>query len=63
MNTSHHKFKFLATAIVLLFFVFQPLDAQSRRRSNKNTVHYPESTYASLKYRSIGPFRGGVLLR
>jgi len=59
MNTSHHKFKFLATAIVLLFFVFQPLDAQSRRRSNKNTVHYPESTYASLEYRSIGPFRGG----
>lgn len=59
MNTSHHKFEFLATAIVLLFFVFQPLDAQSRRRSNKNTVHYPESTYASLEYRSIGPFRGG----
>lgn len=59
MNTSHHRFEFLATAIVLLFFVFQPLNAQSRRRSNKNTVHYPESTYASLEYRSIGPFRGG----
>ncbi|MGA1776289.1 MAG: WD40/YVTN/BNR-like repeat-containing protein, partial [Flavobacteriaceae bacterium] len=59
MNTSLHRFEFLATAIVLLFFVFQPLNSQSRGRSNKNTVHYPESTYASLEYRSIGPFRGG----
>ncbi|MBL6662112.1 MAG: glycosyl hydrolase, partial [Flavobacteriaceae bacterium] len=44
----------------MLFFVaLQPADAQSKRKNKKATVSYPESTYESLEYRSIGPFRGG----
>ena len=49
---------FLNTSIVFLI-VFQTLSSQSKKRSKKNIITYPESTYASLKYRSIGPFRGG----
>ncbi|HCQ24341.1 MAG TPA: glycosyl hydrolase, partial [Flavobacteriaceae bacterium] len=50
---------FLNIAFILFLVAFQPADAQSKRKNKKATVSYPESTYESLEYRSIGPFRGG----
>jgi photosystem II stability/assembly factor-like uncharacterized protein len=50
---------FLYIAFILFFVALQPADAQSKRKNKKATVSYPESTYESLEYRSIGPFRGG----
>ena len=49
----------LYIAFILFFVALQPADAQSKRKNKKATVSYPESTYESLEYRSIGPFRGG----
>ena len=45
--------------IFLLFITYNSLEAQSRKRANKNKITYPESTYESIKYRSLGPHRGG----
>ncbi|MFL2603573.1 MAG: WD40/YVTN/BNR-like repeat-containing protein [Flavobacteriaceae bacterium] len=45
--------------IYLLFITYNSLEAQSRKRANKNKITYPESTYESIKYRSLGPHRGG----
>lgn len=50
---------FLYIAFILFFVALQPADAQSKRKNKKATVSYPDSTYESLEYRSIGPFRGG----
>ena len=52
------KAKILFT-IYLLFITYNSLEAQSRKRVNKNKITYPESTYESIKYRSLGPHRGG----
>ena len=52
------KAKILFT-IYLLFITYNSLEAQSRKRANKNKITYPESTYESIKYRSLGPHRGG----
>ena len=46
-------------AISLLLITYNSLEAQSRKRANKNKITYPESTYESIKYRSLGPHRGG----
>ena len=45
--------------ISLLLIIHNSLEAQSRKRANKNKITYPESTYESIKYRSLGPHRGG----
>lgn len=45
--------------IYLLFITYNSLEAQSRKRANKNKITYSESTYESIKYRSLGPHRGG----
>ena len=52
------KTKILFT-ISLLLIIHNSLEAQSRKRANKNKITYPESTYESIKYRSLGPHRGG----
>jgi len=52
------KAKILFT-ISLLLIIHNSLEAQSRKRANKNKITYPESTYESIKYRSLGPHRGG----
>ena len=52
------KAKILFT-IYFLFITYNSLEAQSRKRANKNKITYPESTYESIKYRSLGPHRGG----
>ena len=52
------KAKILFT-IYLLFITYNSLEAQSRKKANKNKITYPESTYESIKYRSLGPHRGG----
>ena len=52
------KAKILFT-ISLLLITYNSLEAQSRKRANKNKITYPESTYESIKYRSLGPHRGG----
>ena len=52
------KAKILFT-IYLLLITYNSLEAQSRKRVNKNKITYPESTYESIKYRSLGPHRGG----
>ena len=50
----------LFCSIVLLFFVIQPSVGQRKKRNVKeNTLVYPEQAYAPLKYRSLGPHRGG----
>ena len=46
-------------AISLLLITYNSLEAQSGKRANKNKITYPESTYESIKYRSLGPHRGG----
>ena len=58
MKTFDLKAKILFT-IYLLFITYNSLEAQSRKRANKNKITYPESTYESIKYRSLGPHRGG----
>lgn len=58
MNRFHTAKLFLFT--LLLFFVVHPSLAQRKKRNqDKNTQVYPQETYASLQYRSIGPHRGG----
>lgn len=53
------------TLLLLLFIIIYPADAQRRNR-NKSTEEksptsaiVPEKVYNSLKWRNIGPFRGG----
>jgi photosystem II stability/assembly factor-like uncharacterized protein len=53
----YHKFFF--TFFILSLVTFQPSDAQSKRKNNKSEISYPQTTYESLHYRSIGPHRGG----
>ncbi|MDA8877721.1 glycosyl hydrolase [Flavobacteriaceae bacterium] len=59
MKNLYYSGQLIFVAFILLFAAFQPLNAQSKRKTKKVTLAYPESTYESLKYRSIGPFRGG----
>ena len=59
MKNLYRQPHFLGIAFILFFIAFQPVNAQSKRRTKKVTVSYPENTYESLEYRSIGPFRGG----
>ena len=58
MKIFNLKAKILFT-ISLLLITYNSLEAQSRKRANKNKITYPESTYESIKYRSLGPHRGG----
>ena len=46
--------------ILITLFICSPSWGQRRKKqSNKTVITYPEKSYASLKYRSIGPHRGG----
>jgi photosystem II stability/assembly factor-like uncharacterized protein len=46
--------------ILTTLFICSPSWGQRRKKqSNKTVITYPEKSYASLKYRSIGPHRGG----
>ena len=48
--------------ILLCLVIFLTTVAYSQKRKNKtttNTIHYDESVYNALKWREIGPFRGG----
>ena len=42
----------------ILLFSFETV-AQRKNKSQKNKVSYDQSLYSSLKFREIGPFRGG----
>ena len=53
------KAKILFTISLLFTLTNNSLEAQSRKRVNKNKISYSEATYESLKYRSLGPHRGG----
>ena len=51
---------FLFISIFISFLTIQPFFAQRKKRANQSKIlSYPENTYESLSYRSIGPFRGG----
>ncbi|MGI9541428.1 MAG: WD40/YVTN/BNR-like repeat-containing protein [Flavobacteriaceae bacterium] len=50
---------FLFSALFFSFLFFQPFYGQRKKRANQTTLSFPEATYESLSYRSIGPFRGG----
>ena len=45
--------------LILFFSINQVSNSQSKRSSKKDILTIPESIYESLKYRSIGPHRGG----
>ena len=54
--------KFGPLTVVLLFvFIFgsSNLNAQKVKSNQKSTNEYPTELYSSLKYRLVGPFRGG----
>ena len=53
------KTKILFTISLLFTLTNNYLEAQSRKRVNKNKISYSEVTYESIKYRSLGPHRGG----
>ena len=56
MKNSH----FLFSALFFSFLAFQPFYGQRKKRGKQaTTLSFPEATYESLTYRSIGPFRGG----
>jgi photosystem II stability/assembly factor-like uncharacterized protein len=48
--------KYILIPIFLLFFI--STNAQ-RNNNSKQTINYNESLYKSIKYRLVGPFRGG----
>ena len=52
------KFFNLSLCVILLFS-FETV-AQRKNKSQKNKVGYDQSLYSSLKFREIGPRRGGV---
>ena len=52
------KLTYILTALLLLTSTME-LMAQRRRRSEPATKSFPEAAYSSVKWRSIGPFRGG----
>ncbi|MEM8999056.1 MAG: glycosyl hydrolase [Bacteroidota bacterium] len=53
--------QFCKAGLLLLALSFFSLaaEAQGRKKTQKSTSQYPEALYSSLKYRLIGPFRGG----
>ena len=51
------KFFNLSLCVILLFSL--ETVAQRKNKSQKNKVSYDQSLYSSLKFREIGPFRGG----
>ena len=51
------KFFNLSICAILLFS-FETV-AQRKNKSQKNKVSYDQSLYSSLKFREVGPFRGG----
>ena len=52
--------QFLFSALFFSFLVFQPFYGQRKKRGKQaTTLSFPEATYESLSYRSIGPYRGG----
>ena len=59
MKKSKLYLQIVLSSIIIAFIMVQPINAQSKKRGKRNTINFPESSYASLEYRSIGPFRGG----
>ena len=59
MKKSKLYLQIVLASIIMAFIMVQPINAQSKKRGKRNTISFPESSYASLEYRSIGPFRGG----
>ena len=50
--------RYFLISLLLVLFISFPTHAQKKKRKTKNPV-YSSEQYASLKYREIGPFRGG----
>ena len=59
MKTMLLSLRIILIAASLNLFGFQLINAQSKKSNKKSIVSYPETTYSSLQYRSIGPYRGG----
>ena len=59
MKTMLLSLRIILIAALVNQFVLQPINAQSKKLNKKSIVSYPETTYSSLQYRSIGPYRGG----
>ena len=60
MHTNRfHTTKLYLFTLLLLFVVKPSLAQRKKRNQDKNTQVYPQETYTSLEYRSIGPHRGG----
>ena len=51
--------KFFNLSLCAIFLFSFETVAQRKNKSQKNKVSYDQSLYSSLKFREIGPFRGG----
>ncbi len=49
---------FILVLIGVVFFT-SPLNAQRKRKSSPATVSYDQKLYEGIKWRNVGPFRGG----
>ena len=59
MKTMLLSLRIILIAALVNQISLQPINAQSKKLNKKSIVSYPETTYSSLQYRSIGPYRGG----
>ena len=59
LTNRFHTTKLYLFTLLLLFVVKPSLAQRKKRNQDKNTQVYPQETYTSLEYRSIGPHRGG----
>ena len=59
MNLKNQFSNHFIVYLISFFFLNQISNSQSKRSSKKDILTIPESIYESLKYRSIGPHRGG----
>ncbi len=55
MNSTH----ILLTVLSLLFLTGPPVEAQKKKKSNNQPQEIDTTMYSGLKWRNIGPYRGG----
>jgi photosystem II stability/assembly factor-like uncharacterized protein len=56
------QFLFLASLIILSFSLFLPAQEANKNISNTSLLKLSDSTFNSMRWRMIGPFRGGRTL-
>ncbi len=57
--TTSNSFSFLIFGLYLFFISCAPVVAQQGVKNTSTTIKYDESLYDAVKWRSIGPYRGG----